>query len=90
MPEVAPPGPAPIPVQDTISIARLHGLACIDCGAVTRQLSPAGHVLHRQRLWPIVACGIHIARYKPPLGQATSPPTQGLDQETRLLTHDRP
>lgn len=91
MTEAATHAPAPIiPVGDTISIARLHGQACLDCGAVTRHLAPTGHVLFHGRLWPVVACATHIARHQPPLGQAMSPPAQGLDQETRLLTHDRP
>ncbi|WP_327586567.1 hypothetical protein OHA25_05805 [Nonomuraea sp. NBC_00507] len=75
-------------MRDTISIVRLHGQACIDCGAVNKRLQPAGDVSHRGRLWRVVACDNHISRYKPPLGQATSPPAQGLDQEERLLTHD--
>ncbi|MGI5288360.1 hypothetical protein ACQEVF_34170 [Nonomuraea polychroma] len=79
---------APIPVHDGISIARLHGLACIDCGAVTKHLHPVGDVLHRGRLWPAVACDTHKLRYMPPPGQATSPLAQGLDQEARFLTHE--
>ncbi|MGP4092908.1 hypothetical protein [Nonomuraea sp. KM90] len=80
---------APIEVRDSVSIARLHGLACIDCGAVTKCLQSAGFVMHRGRLWPVVACETHVARHKPPLGHATSPRAQGLDQEARLLTHEQ-
>lgn len=63
---------APTLVKDTISIARLHGLACIDCGAVCRCLTPAGQVVHRGRVWSIVACPLHITRHDRPRVTVTS------------------
>jgi hypothetical protein len=56
------PLPLPLPV-DHETMARLHGEACIECGA-TDQLAPAGHahtvagdggVLG----WPVKACPEH-------------------------------
>lgn len=45
---------------DTVSIARLHGQACIKCGSTTPPLRPAGHVNTRGSdgliAWPVVAC----------------------------------
>ncbi|MEQ4721614.1 hypothetical protein [Nonomuraea sp. B19D2] len=87
MSKAAPQVAAPVIVRDTISIARLHRLAWIDCGTVNKQLRPVGSISHRGHLWPAVACAIH-AHWYAPLDHATSPPVQGLDQETRFLTHD--
>lgn len=55
MSEAAPPRQ----VTGRVSIARLHGKACFCCGAVTRELAPAGAVVlpGRKRAWPIVTCG---------------------------------
>lgn len=51
--------PAPTVIDGRVSIARLHGEACFDCGAVNKTLRSAGHVVIRgtNRVWPIVACG---------------------------------
>ncbi|MEU4578908.1 hypothetical protein [Nonomuraea sp. NPDC023979] len=73
--------PAPIKVRDSVSIARLHGMACIDCGAVHGRLSPAGDVELYGRRWPVVACRAHISRYMSPPDRTTAPPARGLDQE---------
>jgi hypothetical protein len=42
-----------------VSIARLHGEACFDCGAVNKTLRAAGSVVVRDggRVWQIVTCG---------------------------------
>jgi hypothetical protein len=64
MSEAAPAAGAPVGEQ--ISIARLHGEACYDCGAVHGLLVPAGTVTTPveggEREWPIVACPEHVAR----------------------------
>lgn len=52
-----------IPLGDSVSIARLHGQACLDCGTVAGRLHPAGVALHRGRRWPVVACDAHITLY---------------------------
>ncbi|MCY0954724.1 hypothetical protein [Streptomyces sp. H27-S2] len=41
-----------------VSIARLHGEACWDCGAVSADLVPAGEVAVRgfEKTWPIQRC----------------------------------
>ncbi|MFK0252537.1 hypothetical protein [Streptomyces sp. NPDC090445] len=46
----------------SVSIARLHGEACYDCGAVLGDLIPAGEVTHPDsgRVWPIRKCGDHV------------------------------
>lgn len=48
---------------DTLSIARLHGHACIVCGTTTPPLRAAGHVNTRGSdgliAWPVVACKEH-------------------------------
>jgi len=51
--------PAPTMIEGGVSIARLHGEACFDCGAVTKTLRAAGHVVVRggARVWQIVTCG---------------------------------
>lgn len=49
----------PIRVDGPVSIARLHGRACWDCGAVAKELSPAGRVqvAGSDRVWEISSCG---------------------------------
>jgi hypothetical protein len=49
----------PVRVDGPVSIARLHGRACWDCGAVAKDLKPAGTVTlaDGDREWPIVSCG---------------------------------
>ncbi|MBD0837153.1 hypothetical protein [Streptomyces sp. TRM68416] len=49
----------PTVVDRHVSIARLHGEACFDCGAVNKTLRAAGHVMVRgsTRVWRIVTCG---------------------------------
>lgn len=42
-----------------ISIARLHGEACIRCGAVYSDLVPAGTVTVGDRTWNVVSCRAH-------------------------------
>lgn len=53
--------------DDTISIARLHGEACIACGTTRAPLAPAGHVYTRDQQggrlgWSVVACAEHQVR----------------------------
>lgn len=50
---------APTVIDKSVSIARLHGEACFDCGAVSKTLRAAGRVVLRgsARVWPIVTCG---------------------------------
>jgi small ligand-binding sensory domain FIST len=50
---------SPVRISGPVSIARLHGRACIHCGAVAKDLSPAGTVTvsGSDREWPIVTCG---------------------------------
>jgi len=49
----------PVRVDGPVSIARLHGRACWDCGAVAKDLTPAGTatLAGSDREWPIVTCG---------------------------------
>lgn len=49
----------PVRISGPVSIARLHGRACFDCGAVAKDLSPAGSVRlpGSEQTWPIVTCG---------------------------------
>lgn len=49
----------PAVIDGRVSIARLHGEACFDCGAVGKALRASGHVVVRStpRVWPIVTCG---------------------------------
>ena len=42
-----------------LSIARLHGEACIVCGAVTLPLSPCGAVSMHGHEWQVMACADH-------------------------------
>jgi hypothetical protein len=53
----------PTVIDGPVSIVRLHGEACFDCGAVNKTLRAAGHVVVRgsTRAWQIVMCG---CRYK--------------------------
>lgn len=53
----------PIRIDGPVSIARLHGRACWDCGAVAKDLRPAGSVklAGSDREWAIVTCGCRIA-----------------------------
>lgn len=50
---------SPVRISGPVSIARLHGRACFDCGAVAKDLTPAGSVRlpGSKRAWPIVTCG---------------------------------
>lgn len=49
----------PTVIDGRVSIARLHGEACFDCGAVAKNLRVAGHIVVRgsTRVWEIVTCG---------------------------------
>ena len=59
---MASPSDAPLVGAD-VSIARLHGEACIDCGAVNTKLYPAGEVSTvvegGRQVWQVVACVDH-------------------------------
>lgn len=50
---------------DAVSIVRLHGEACIDCGSTVGPLTPAGHIGTRTGngdgtiSWPVVTCPAH-------------------------------
>lgn len=51
------------PALDAVSIARLHGEACWDCGAVATTLHPAGSVTTENgKEWLIVKCEKHRER----------------------------
>lgn len=54
----------PIIIDGRVSLARLHGEACFDCGAVNKTLRAAGHVVIRgsTRVWQIVTCGCRGGR----------------------------
>lgn len=49
----------PVQVHGLVSIARLHGRACWDCGAVAKDLTPAGtvQIAGSEHVWPVVSCG---------------------------------
>ena len=49
----------PTVVDVSVSIVRLHGEACFDCGAVNRPLRAAGQVVVRgcSQIWHIRTCG---------------------------------
>lgn len=49
----------PVRVDGPVSIARLHGRACWDCGAVAKDLAPAGtvQVAGSDRVWAVASCG---------------------------------
>lgn len=66
-PVVSAPNPAPPDAADQPSFARLHGEACWWCGAVTKDLQPAGEVRldDEARTWPVVTCGNHPGRELP-------------------------
>lgn len=51
-------------IDECVSIARLHGEACFDCGAVNRTLRATGHVVVRgsTRVWKIRTCGCRSQR----------------------------
>ncbi|WP_331763514.1 hypothetical protein [Streptomyces anthocyanicus] len=51
--------PAPAVIEGRVSIVRLHGEACFDCGAVNRTLRAAGHVVVNGSncVWEISTCG---------------------------------
>ena len=50
---------APTVILGCVSIVRLHGEACIDCGTVNKPLRAAGHVKVSggSRVWQAVTCG---------------------------------
>lgn len=50
---------APTVTVGRVSVVRLHGEACFDCGAVNKTLRAAGNVVVRGsgRVWQIVTCG---------------------------------
>ncbi|MEU6259216.1 hypothetical protein [Streptomyces sp. NPDC047043] len=54
--------PAPTVVEGRVSIVRLHGEACFDCGTVGKTLRAAGHVVVRGNpvMWQIVTCGCRL------------------------------
>ncbi|GAA2268130.1 hypothetical protein GCM10010415_37050 [Streptomyces atrovirens] len=54
----------PTVVDGRVSIVRLHGEACFDCGAVSRTLRVAGHVVVRgsSHVWEIFTCGCRSQR----------------------------
>ena len=54
--------PAPTLIEGRVSIVRLHGEACFDCGTVSKTLRAAGHVVVRgsPRVWQIVTCGCRL------------------------------
>jgi hypothetical protein len=62
MPNALPSAPAVI--DGRVSIVRLHGEACFDCGAVNRALRAAGHVVVRgsHRVWEVFTCGCRSQR----------------------------
>ncbi|MEV5989537.1 hypothetical protein AB0L85_32095 [Streptomyces sp. NPDC052051] len=49
----------PMVIDGPVSIARLHGEACFDCGTVGKTLRAAGHVVVRgnSRVWQVAMCG---------------------------------
>lgn len=49
----------PVVVDRSVSIVRLHGEACFDCGAVNKPLRAAGLVVVRghERVWQVRSCG---------------------------------
>ncbi|MFB7595777.1 hypothetical protein [Streptomyces sp. NPDC056160] len=50
---------APTVIEGRVSIVRLHGEACFDCGAVNKPLREAGQVVVQgsSHVWHIVTCG---------------------------------
>ncbi|WP_327162128.1 hypothetical protein [Streptomyces zaomyceticus] len=65
----------PMLVAGQVSIARLHGEACFDCGAVSTTLTPAGTILTTgsDLVWPIVSCGCRSAAPAPRQRPAQAP-----------------
>jgi hypothetical protein len=57
-------GSAPAVIEGRVSIVRLHGEACFDCGAVNRALRAAGHVVvsGNIRVWEVFTCGCRNRR----------------------------
>ncbi|MEU6058038.1 hypothetical protein [Streptomyces sp. NPDC047097] len=55
------PPPGVTVLDGPVSLARLHGEACITCGATPPRLEPVGHVQIRgeERSWPVAACPAH-------------------------------
>lgn len=65
------------PALDDVSIARLHGEACWDCGAVTPPLHPAGTVTtDAGTVWEIRKCGPHL-RPLPPMSELSEEQVRG-------------
>jgi hypothetical protein len=68
----------PTVVDRRVSIVRLHGEACFDCGAVNKPLRVAGEVVVRgaTRVWQIRSCGCRrgAPRKTQPAGGATQNP----------------
>lgn len=72
MGKAAPAAPTVTVIEKPISFARLHGKACIDCGAVHRALRPVGSVTLLGGgggggggggcVWPVVTCGCREAK----------------------------
>lgn len=63
-----PQAPVPADTVDQPPFARLHGLACWHCGAVTKALTPAGEVTLDDddgKVWAVVACEAHEGRPLP-------------------------
>ncbi|MDO0934824.1 hypothetical protein QQY66_25260 [Streptomyces sp. DG2A-72] len=50
---------APTIIDGRVSIVRLHGEACFDCGAVNKTLRVGEHVVVRGsiRVWQVATCG---------------------------------
>jgi hypothetical protein len=64
------------PAVDQVSIARLHGEACWDCGAVTTTLYPAGAVTTEAgKEWEIRKCGSHLKL--PPMSELSEQQVRG-------------
>lgn len=68
----------PMAVDSHVSIVRLHGEACFDCGAVNTPLRSAGQVvvLGCRRVWRIRTCGCQprTTQTRPPSGTAMPNP----------------
>jgi hypothetical protein len=48
-------------VDGPVSIARLHGEACVECGDSPKTLYAGGYlrVAGEERVWPVMACSAH-------------------------------
>lgn len=65
------------PALDQVSIARLHGEACWDCGAVTVALHPAGVVTTEAgKEWEIRKCVSHLQPL-PPMSELSEQQVRG-------------